>query len=193
MPVWFRKAYFGYHARVRLRLKLSCGLGKPWTRDGGIPQGCPHSMAYIVALYLPWCRALEFIPGVHPHLYADNLKCVSGSSAALLLVLLGLPIFFRLVGQDAVPKKCVLLSTFKKTWGDMKDWPVSDAGDKWSVKLDVRDLGGHLELLIVGFRWFFLEFRLLLLSLWISLVSVGSLGLCIFWTLCMVWRLLLFL
>ena len=27
----------------------------------------------------------------------------------------------------------------------MKGWLVSDTGDKWSVKLDVRDLGGHLD------------------------------------------------
>ena len=27
----------------------------------------------------------------------------------------------------------------------MKHWLVSDAGDKWSVKLDFRDLGGHLD------------------------------------------------
>ena len=32
------------------------GLGEPWTRDGGIPQGCPLSMMFIVALHLPWCR-----------------------------------------------------------------------------------------------------------------------------------------
>ena len=44
LPGWFRHAYFEYHARVRLRFKLSCGLGEAWTRDGGIPQGCPLSM-----------------------------------------------------------------------------------------------------------------------------------------------------
>ena len=27
----------------------------------------------------------------------------------------------------------------------MRDWILSDAGDKWTVKLDVRDLGGHLD------------------------------------------------
>ena len=32
-----------------LRFKLSAGLGVPWTRDGGIPQGCPLSMMFIVA------------------------------------------------------------------------------------------------------------------------------------------------
>ena len=41
LPGWFRHAYFEYHAHVRLRFKLASGLGQSWTRDGGIPQGCP--------------------------------------------------------------------------------------------------------------------------------------------------------
>ena len=28
---------------------------------------------------------------------------------------------------------------------DMKDWVLSQEGHKWSVKFDVRDLGGHLD------------------------------------------------
>ena len=39
LPCWFRHAYLEYHAHVRLRFKLAAGLGEPWTRDGGIPQG----------------------------------------------------------------------------------------------------------------------------------------------------------
>ena len=39
LPGWFRHAYFEYHAHARLRFKLASGLGEPWTRDGGIPQG----------------------------------------------------------------------------------------------------------------------------------------------------------
>ena len=27
----------------------------------------------------------------------------------------------------------------------MKGWVLSDSGDRWSVKFDVRDLGGHLD------------------------------------------------
>ena len=53
LPGWFRNAYFEYHAHVRMRFKLASGLGEPWTRDGGIPQGCPLSIMFIVALYLP--------------------------------------------------------------------------------------------------------------------------------------------
>ena len=53
--------------------------------------------------------------------------------------------YICLVGQEAAPKKCVFLSTSKKVRNDMKYWAVSDTGYKWSVRLDVRDLGGHLD------------------------------------------------
>ena len=59
LPAWFRKVYFSFHSQVRLRFKLATGLGEPWCRDGGISQGCPLSMVFIVALYVPWCRHLD--------------------------------------------------------------------------------------------------------------------------------------
>ena len=64
LPDWFRKVYFSCHSQVRLRFKLAAGLGEPWCRDGGIPQGCPLSMFFIVALYVPWCRHLDALPDV---------------------------------------------------------------------------------------------------------------------------------
>ena len=63
---WFRHAYFEYHAWVRLRFKLSCGLSQSWTGDCGIPQECPLSVVSVVALYLPWCRHLESFREVEP-------------------------------------------------------------------------------------------------------------------------------
>ena len=72
LPGWFRHAYFEYHARVRLRFKLAYDLGEPWTRDGGILQGCPLSVMFIVALYLPWCRYLAAHEGVQPQSCADK-------------------------------------------------------------------------------------------------------------------------
>ena len=50
LPDWFRRVYFSFHSHVRLRFMLAAGLGEPWCRDGGIPQGCPLSMVFIVAL-----------------------------------------------------------------------------------------------------------------------------------------------
>ena len=42
--VAFRHAYFEFHAKIRLRFKLPACVGEAWTRDGGIPQGCPLIM-----------------------------------------------------------------------------------------------------------------------------------------------------
>ena len=53
--------------------------------------------------------------------------------------------YIRAVGQEASPGKCVLLSTSKPTRQRMKIWAIS-AGDRaWAVVLDIRDLGGHLD------------------------------------------------
>ena len=128
LPAWFRHVYFEYHAKVRLRFKLAAGLGEPWTRDGGIPQGCPLSMMFIVALYLPWCRYLEALPGVSPQLYADNLKCVSSDPGQLLRAARFTSAFVRLVGQEPAPSKCVLMSTSAAVRREMKTWLVSDRG-----------------------------------------------------------------
>ena len=113
LPGWFRHAYFEYHAHVRLRCKMASGLGEPWTRHGGIPQGCPLSMMFIVALYLPCCRYLAAHEGVQPQLYVDNLKCVSRDPVLLLSAARFATGYVRLVGQELAPSKCVLLSTFQ--------------------------------------------------------------------------------
>ena len=50
---WFRKVYFSFHSLVRLRFELAASLGEPWCRDGGIRQGCPLSMVFIVWPCMP--------------------------------------------------------------------------------------------------------------------------------------------
>ena len=126
---WFRHSYFEYHAKVRLPFKLAAGLGVPWTRDGGIPQGCPLSMMFIVALYLPWCRYLAAHEGVQPQLHADNLKCVSRDLDLLLNAARFTTGYVRLVGQEPAPGKCVLLSTSGDVRKSMKEWVLSLEGD----------------------------------------------------------------
>ena len=142
---WFRKVYFSFHSQVRLRSKLAAGLGESWCRDGGIPQGCPLSMVFIVALYVPWCRRLESLPDVKPQLYADNLKCSAERPRAQFESARFTAQYVRSVGQDVSPGKCVLLSTSKSVRKAMKLWDVSGNGGFWKVQLDVRVLGGHLD------------------------------------------------
>ena len=54
-------------------------------------------------------------------------------------------LYLRLVGQEPAPSKCVLLSTSREVRRDLKQWVLSQEGDKSSVKFDVWDLGGHLD------------------------------------------------
>ena len=145
LPAWFRKVYFSFHRDVRLRFKLAAGLGVAWTRDGGIPQGCPFSMVFIVALYAPWCRYLESRASISPQLYADNLKCTSYNVDFLLDAAQYTVSYVRAVGQEASPSKCVLLSTSRAARRRMTAWRNRNEGCFWAVKLDVRDLGGHLD------------------------------------------------
>ena len=142
---WFRHAYFDFHSHVRLRFKLAIGLVQPWTRDGCIPQGCPLSMMFIVALYLPWCRHLGAQVGVHPQLHAENLKCVSRDPDLLLAAARFTTGYVRLVGREPAPSKCVLMRPSRAVRSAMRGWVVSDEGHRWSVTLDVRDLGGHVD------------------------------------------------
>ena len=102
-------------------------------------------MMFIVALYLPWCRYLSAQVGVWLQLYADNLKCLSGNPDLLLHAARFTTGYVRLVGQEPAPSKCVLSSTSRVVRKHMKDWVLSCEGDQWSVKFDVRDLGGHLD------------------------------------------------
>ena len=83
--------------------------------------------------------------GVQPQLYADNLKCVSKDPGLLLSAARFTTGYVRLVGQEPAPSKCTLLSTSREVRKDMKDWVLSLEVDKWSVRFDVRDLGGHLD------------------------------------------------
>ena len=136
---------FIFHTQVRLRFKLAAGLGEPWCRDGGIPQGCPLCLVFIVALYVPWCRHLESLPDVKPQLYADNLKCSAARPRALFESAHFTAKYVRLVGQDVSPGKCVRLSTYKAVRRAVKLWDISIDGGFWKVQLDVRDLGGHLD------------------------------------------------
>ena len=76
-------------------------------------------------------------------LYADNLECVSPDPDLLLNA--ARTGYVRLVRQEPAPGKCVLMSTSNVVRRDMRDWVLSHEGERWTVKLDVRDLGGHLD------------------------------------------------
>ena len=113
---------------------------------GAFRRGCPLRKVFIVALYVPWCRYLSSQHGVTPQLNADNLKCTTTNGRSLLEAARFTDKYIRAVGQEASPSIWVLLSTSRATRKCMKIWTISLADKGWGVKLDVRDLGGHLDI-----------------------------------------------
>ena len=63
--------------------------------------------------------------------------------------------YVTLVGQEPAPSKCVLMSTSRTLRSNMRGWIVTDEGDRWSVKLDVRDLRVHLDTTLRGSSSYF--------------------------------------
>ena len=76
LPAWFRHTYCEYDFDVLLWFELAAGLSEPWSRVEGIPQGCPLSTMFIVALYSLWYLYLSSKGSVELQFYAENPKCV---------------------------------------------------------------------------------------------------------------------
>ena len=112
-------------------------------------------MMSIVYLCLPWCRYLHVLPGVTSispfpssllhQVHADNLECISSVPMQQMRAAQFYSAYVRLVGQEPAPSECVLMSTSAAVRRDMKGWLISEQGERWSVKLDVQDLGGYLD------------------------------------------------
>ena len=141
--------YFVFHANVRLRFKLAAGIGEAWTRDGGLPQGCPLSMLFLVA-HLHWCKCLENVWEVKPQLFSYHLKCVSIDSDALLDAAHISNQYVLAVGQTAAPAGCVLLGTCADNRCTMQSWVISGEDEHWKVESDIWDSGGHLDTTLWG-------------------------------------------
>ena len=107
LPDWFRKVYCSFHSQVRLRFKLAAGLGELWCRDGGIPQGCPLSMVFIVALYVPCVVVLNLC------LMSSLSSMLIISNAALFVPGLYLSLLLSLLGMfDLLVKMSLLVNVF---------------------------------------------------------------------------------
>ena len=103
------------------------------------------SMIILVALYLPWCRYLEAQECVMPWLYIDNLMCLACDPDEVLHAARFTTGYVRLVGQEPAPCKCVLISTSKMVRNDMRDWVLSQEGDRRSL---------HWMYEILGSSWY---------------------------------------
>ena len=115
-----RHVDFDCHVGLRLRFELAFGLVEPWTRGGGIPQGCPLSMMFIVAFVCPLVPVFAYSRGYRRQLYAGNLKCVASNSVLLFSAARFTARYVRVAGQEPALCKNVLLCTSREVRKEMR-------------------------------------------------------------------------
>ena len=91
----FRPGFLGFTSlftgKFVSALSLQLDLELPGQGAGAFPKG---------ALHAPWFRHLESLQGIAPQLYADNLKCSSCDSDALLASAKYTVAYVKAVGQN---------------------------------------------------------------------------------------------
>ena len=102
-------------------------------------KDAPLSIVFIVALTAPWCRHLESLQEIFTAITCrwSALVVWRPSSPSGSCV--------KVVGQQILRSKCVLLSTAKTARNRMTTWRNQNIGCSLAVKLDVGDLGGRLD------------------------------------------------
>ena len=142
LPAWFRWVYFSFHKDVRLRFKLGLlgGVMEAFTK--GILLVWSSSLRYRLLGVAIWSHLLVFLLSSMLIIY---LKCTSYNVDSVLAAAQYTVSYVHAVGQEASPSKCVLLSTSKAARRRMAAWRNMNESCFWAVELDVRDLGGHLD------------------------------------------------
>ena len=128
------------HRVVVHRRDVAINGWRNWLREDPLLHPCK----WLRPDFVPPAPFLQCEPHITPGgsgVLADPARIVEEFRKAWL------PYFCRSgeTSLEPAPSKCVLMRTSRAVRSDMRGWVVTDEGDRWSVKLDVRDLGGPLS------------------------------------------------
>ena len=71
-----RRVLIAYKAFLEQLLVYNClagGVGTPYRRKCGIPQGCPFSMMFVALIMRPWIIKMRSIGNVYAFILADDV------------------------------------------------------------------------------------------------------------------------
>ena len=173
LPGWFRHAFFECHALVRFRFVLASGLGQSWTRDGGIPQGCPLSMMFIVALQ--WSVKFD-VRDLGGHLDTTFRRWSSTLAARVRLVISRLVLIFVLpldfhgrVRDMYLPAALHGIEASFLASESLRKLRSSFCWVVWSRRQPLASIGAVLSLLVVILLFCVVWFRFRLLRGYLAL------------------------
>ena len=76
MPQQILSAYSRFLEGLRVYNSLAGGVGHAYSRQCGIPQGCPFSMMMVALIMRPWVR-LMVLMGTTPRVLADDVLIIA--------------------------------------------------------------------------------------------------------------------
>ena len=110
MPRPILQAYRGYLENLLVYNCLAGGIGKPYKRRCGIPQGCPFSMAMVALIMRPWILLMRSIPDIRCFILADDVMIVATGrhmAARLVQALNSTHQYLHLMGAIVAPQRAI--------------------------------------------------------------------------------------
>lgn len=147
MPKGILQAYRGFQEHLVVYNTIARGVGKPYKRRCGIPQGCPFSMMLIALVMRPWVVLMEQMDTVPWILADDILLLVKGESKEIPGTFTNAMHVTHLYLYDMGPKLAPSKSNnfastpYGRKWLRNSRWP-SIKGHV-AVLQDFRYLGAH--------------------------------------------------
>ena len=76
-------AYQAYLENLLVYNSVAGGMGTPYKRRCGIPQGCPFSMTMVALIMRPWIILMQKISGVRAFILADDVLLIATGEGML--------------------------------------------------------------------------------------------------------------
>ena len=147
MPPSILSAYKRFQENLKVHNTISKGIGMPYNRKCGIPQGCPLSMMYASLIMRPWmmqCKATS--EDIEPKILADDILALAHGKDCLELfrtVLDQTHQYIEDMGGKLAEGKSINFATNPehKKWLKQSKWKATGKGIE--VVSDFRYLGSH--------------------------------------------------
>ena len=77
MPIGVLRAYEAYLEALQVYNCVAGGMGTPYIRLCGIPQGCPFSMTNVALIMKPWIVMVKKYTGISVYILADDVLIIA--------------------------------------------------------------------------------------------------------------------
>ena len=148
MPQPVLTAYQNYIDNLLVYNCLAGGIGKPYRRRCGIPQGCPYSMAMVALIMRPWVLLMRTMVNIQCYILADDVLIVATGNHMIRNFTKALDathLYLHTMGAKIAPAKSFNFATHPraKRWLENHTW--LHIKDKIKVVKDLRYLGAHIH------------------------------------------------